>query len=600
MILWYSCILLAFCATMFFFVLRTVYSMVRDNLIETSSQSITRWTSVLTDTMEFARYYVLNLATSDALQQILREPAQYDQDSDSLEKTLLQNTALNQLISSNNITVGSIPFLLEITYRTEDGTYVPVYYSNRQNQTKALPRPADDSWVRELEQQNGQFLWDTYSNGSYEYVRLSKMIYDTKNFNRVLGSISVDFSYEHLALSVLHRLRNEAGVSSALYHAQAQQIIGYYALPVPDYDTLIRTNQSGEPLLIENGNACLFVRRLGMTDFYIIAKKSLAEAHTLYLKACKILFLAGSLALVLGLLLAFLVTRKVMKPVVQLSETMKNVQNGDLDIFVQTTEKAEIGELYHSFNYMIQMINQLIEENYVTRINQKQSELNALQSQINTHFLYNTLDSINWLAKDYHAGEISHLVTNLSTLLRTSLNNGARELTVEQELLHVRSYINIQMVRFQNLFLVREEIEPCVLNDVVIKMLLQPLVENAILHAFHQTQADPANNLLVLRVLPDQDMLLLQVSNPAPLQALDAACARLQRSAAEPAKSYGIQSIQTRLHIAYAQQAQFFYSMENGILTASIRIPRAFTIPSRSEQPILKEGNDALSCFDCR
>ncbi|MEG1408178.1 MAG: histidine kinase, partial [Ruthenibacterium sp.] len=179
-------------------------------------------------------------------------------------------------------------------------------------------------------------------------------------------------------------------------------------------------------------------------------------------------------------------SRKITKPIVELSHIMQDVQNGDLDITVHTAEKGEIGELYHSFNYMIQMINTLIEESYVTRLNQKQSELNALQSQINTHFLYNTLDSINWLAKDYHAQDISYLVTNLSTLLRTSLNNGSPELCIEQELCHARCYINIQQVRFGGLFTVQEEVDPVILNDKVIKMLLQPLVENAILHSFHR------------------------------------------------------------------------------------------------------------------
>lgn len=588
MLLSYFSILLAFCAVIFVFVLRTVYSMVQGNLIETSSQIMQRWSTELSDAMGFAHSHILNLASSQHLQELLAAYGTGAAQGDA-EQALLRDEALNSLLSFNSVTLGTLPLLVEITARTPDGSYLPVYDTLRLEESPAPYDPRSE-WIQTLESLDGRFLWDTYYDGNYEYIRASKIIYDNRDFSNILGTISVEFNYEHLTQSVLHNLRNEAGMEAALYNIATEEFIGYYSIRgLPDTDTLRQLSASGGFYIQPDGDACLFARRLSTTDYYLVGLKSLEEVHTTYLQSCSILFLSAGAALLVGMLLTFVVTGSVMRPVVQLSETMKNVKNGDLDITVHTREKGEVGELYDSFNYMIQMINQLIEENYVTRLNQKQSELNALQSQINTHFLYNTLDSINWLAKDYHVEQISQLVTSLSTLLRTSLNNGQPELTVEQELTHMRSYLNIQKVRFCGLFQVHEEVDESLLQDTVIKMLLQPLVENAILHAFNRSDAPAEGNLLLVRVFARAGDLVLEVANNAPDDALAQVQQRLRQEAGAPARSYGIQSIRTRLEIAYAREAALEYRMEGGFLTASIRIPRRYTAPDRLTTPRLKE-----------
>lgn len=593
MLLSYITILLAFCAVTFVFVLRTVYSMVQTNLIETSSQTMQRWSTELSNAMAFARSHMLNLASNQHLQELL---ITYGVDADSpegaeqAEEALLRDEALTSLLGANSVTLGTLPFLMEITVRTPDGSYLPVYDTLGFGEESPAPYDPRSEWVQTLESLQGRILWDTYYDGNYEYIRVSKVIYDNRDFSTILGTISVEFNYEHLTQSILNNLRNESGMQAALYDGENGEFVGYYSVrDLPDAETIRQMGLTGSYTLLPDGSVCLFARRLSTTNYYLVGSKSLEEVHDIYLKSSRILFLSAGVALVVGMLLTFLVTGSVMRPVVQLSDTMKNVKNGDLDITVHTREKGEVGELYDSFNYMIQMINQLIEENYVTRLNQKQSELNALQSQINTHFLYNTLDSINWLAKDYHVEQISKLVTSLSTLLRTSLNNGQPELTVEQELTHMRSYLNIQKVRFGGLFQVHEEVDERLLQDTVIKMLLQPLVENAILHAFNISGAPAEGNLLLVRVYLQQQDLVMEVANNAPKDALARVQERLHQETGVPPKSYGIQSIRTRLDIAYAHEAALEYAMDGGFLVARIRIPRRYTAPDRIELPQLKE-----------
>lgn len=120
-------------------------------------------------------------------------------------------------------------------------------------------------------------------------------------------------------------------------------------------------------------------------------------------------------------------------------------------------------------------------------------------------------------------------------------------------------------------------------------MLLQPLVENAILHAFNRSDAPAEGNLLLVRVFARAGDLVLEVANNAPDDALAQVQQRLRQEAGAPARSYGIKSIRTRLEIAYAREAALEYRMEGGFLTASIRIPRRYTAPDRLTTPRLKE-----------
>ena len=126
MLLSYFSILLAFCAVIFVFVLRTVYSMVQGNLIETSSQIMQRWSTELSDAMGFAHSHVLNLASSQHLQELLAAYGTGAAQGDA-EQALLRDEALTSLLSSNSVTLGTLPLLVEITARTPDGSYLPVY-----------------------------------------------------------------------------------------------------------------------------------------------------------------------------------------------------------------------------------------------------------------------------------------------------------------------------------------------------------------------------------------------------------------------------------------------------------------------------------------
>lgn len=186
------------------------------------------------------------------------------------------------------------------------------------------------------------------------------------------------------------------------------------------------------------------------------------------------------------LLMAILFSSKLTKPIEQLVFAMKNVQKGDLSInnTLQPVEsKDEVGILTDHFILMIDRINTLIKENYEKQLLIKDTEFKALQAQINPHFLYNTLESINWQAKMNQQTDISSMVESLGYLLRNAISVKNDVVLLEEELFIVSHYIRIQKYRYGDRLIFHETISPVTKKCYIPKLMIQPLVENAIHYA---------------------------------------------------------------------------------------------------------------------
>lgn len=188
------------------------------------------------------------------------------------------------------------------------------------------------------------------------------------------------------------------------------------------------------------------------------------------------------LSILLAIIISWVVYSGIASPVLKLSRGMKRLSSGELNIHVDTKRKDEFGFLIQSFNKMAVVQKHLIEDHYEQQLRLTTTELKFLQSQINPHFLYNTLDSIYWTAKNYDADEISEMVMNLSKFFRLSLDKGRQVFTIEESITHLHYYIRIQQLRFMDNFTVDYQISDESKGVPLLKLLLQPLVENAIIH----------------------------------------------------------------------------------------------------------------------
>lgn len=188
------------------------------------------------------------------------------------------------------------------------------------------------------------------------------------------------------------------------------------------------------------------------------------------------------LSLTLFVLLSWWLASRFSKRIRILSHSMKQVQRGDFNTQVPVYGNDEIDELSAGFNGMVQELKKLLEEVHDVKEREKEAELKALQAQINPHFLYNTLASISYLGAEYGADEVTRMSNSLARFYRLSLSRGRNIISIRDEIEHIKAYLDIQGVRFKNRIHTVYDIDEKVLNGCSPKLLLQPFVENSILH----------------------------------------------------------------------------------------------------------------------
>ncbi|MEK3724271.1 sensor histidine kinase [Paenibacillus sp. FSL H8-0034] len=180
---------------------------------------------------------------------------------------------------------------------------------------------------------------------------------------------------------------------------------------------------------------------------------------------------------------AMIISNRLVKPIRHLQSRMKLVQSGAFQVKAAVVTHDEIGQLTVAFNNMVDELNRLVREVYETQIREREAELFTLQSQINPHFLYNTLETVNMLALHNQQLQISDIVTSLGKLLRYTVAKMERPVTLKDELLFVDHYLQIQSFRLKNRLHAVIDIEPSYEDCLVPKLILQPLIENVIEHA---------------------------------------------------------------------------------------------------------------------
>lgn len=183
------------------------------------------------------------------------------------------------------------------------------------------------------------------------------------------------------------------------------------------------------------------------------------------------------------------VSGKVTGPLQKVNQAMAKFRKGDFQQQVAVETRDEVGEVARCFNKMVTDIRQLIDEKYVMELRKRESELTALQAQINPHFLYNTLDSLYWQAVEADNEEIAENILALSNLFRQVLGEGKSTTTVGQECDLVGAYLTVQKMRFTKRLEYRLQIEEDIREEMIPKLILQPFVENAVVHGFENTDA---------------------------------------------------------------------------------------------------------------
>lgn len=254
------------------------------------------------------------------------------------------------------------------------------------------------------------------------------------------------------------------------------------------------------------------------------------------------------ICLLLILLLGYFSSKKMVERLEQLTENMNQINLGLRQVTVVSQSKDEIGVLVRTFTRMMDEINKLISQVYEAKIKLQKTEMKALQAQINPHFLYNSLSIINWKAIEAENDEISQITLALSTYYRTSLNKGEIMTIVANEIRNIDAYLHIQLIMHDNSFQIMKEVQEDVLSYSVPKLILQPLVENAIEHGLDVSEKE--EKWLKISALKKGDNLILAVED----NGMGMSEEQADNMITYRSKGYGVRNVNDRITLLYGEE----------------------------------------------
>lgn len=460
--------------------------------------------------------------------------------------------------------------------------------------TYPLSSVSDTDWYHQLvEQYQTQALlppsiFQPPLSEPQEVLSVVTLIRSRKDIARILGVVSVDVLKSDL-IDILQR-NNYAEQSAAYLVDENLNIVcgANSTFPVSEADLAAQLQQMRDTFGASSGvstagNAVYGLSAPIFDGWRIFTVASMGNLLSPVSDLRDQMILLTVIISIIAFCLSYLYARYSTRRIKTLAEQVRRVENGDLSVSCIVDSEDEIGELQNSFNFMVRRISLLVDERYNLGKNLKDMELRALQAQINPHFLYNTLDMIAWKAMASGNQETVDIVVKLARFYRLSLSNGSDFLPLSDEVEHVRLFVELtNLCRSRNVQLITE-VAPNIADYPIMKLILQPIVENSLFHGLYEL----SDRVGVIRLTAEQIGSYVQIQiadNGVGIEKSKLAelLAKKERPVVNTKRGgYGIGNILERLRIYYDDR--FTYQIESAILTGTtvtIRIPY-----SRNDSP---------------
>ena len=400
----------------------------------------------------------------------------------------------------------------------------------------------------------------------------------SKSENQKEGVFFIDLNY-----SAISELCNQSVVGNQgyafildadgniVYHPQQQQL--YNELQTENISLIMGTDK--DTVLSGKGSAekLYSISRSEKTGWTVVDCVRVEELLRKSNKAQSLYVLVAMGLMIVALFFSRFISRSITQPIQQLCDSMARVQEGDFSVSdVVVDSKNEIGSLTKSFNVMTHRIQDLMEQNIREQEAKRKSELKALQSQINPHFLYNTLDSIIWMAEGKKNEEVVLMTASLARLLRQSISNEDEVVSIGQEVEYARGYLTIQKMRYKDKMEFQIDVDPSILHIPLIKLVLQPVIENAIYHGLKYKES---KGLLMVKGFRKNGNAVLQViDNGVGMDQETLDHIYEKHKVNYQSNGVGIYNVQKRLQLYYGSEYGITYESEKGVgTTATITIP---------------------------
>ena len=420
-------------------------------------------------------------------------------------------------------------------------------------------------------------------DGDY-MLMLAKRLFGLRNAAiPYVGLLTVE-SDIHEFTNILTQMKPSVNSTIVILDKQANVIVstdkpaldaaGFDAEP---YVSLLSSRRLGlagsEETTLQGEAALMTYRSIDSLGWTVLSVSPLNDLNGKLVSLRKVMYLVLAVCMALAFLIALLLSGNITNPIRKFIKMMSYAKSGNFDIQIQYKRKDEFTYLFSQYNSMLQKIKELIDELYVSEVRKKVAELKALQAQINPHFLYNTLDSINWIALRHKVPEISHMVTSLSDFFRYSLSKGRDIIPIEDELRQVESYLSIQQIRFKERLTYSIEVEPEVYGHYAVKLTLQPLVENSLVHGIEKKRGV---GVIAVKARVLDDWIHIEIIDNGPGANADELNAMLQ---SDGGHSFGLNNVNQRIKQVFGEGSGLqFRSNEGEGIAVIVKFPCRTTL----------------------
>lgn len=441
-----------------------------------------------------------------------------------------------------------------------------------------------------LEKPNGPILTSSHVqhiiSGERPWViTLSRGIRDRSGSGEKEGVFFIDLNY-----SAISELCDQSTVGTKgyafildakgniVYHPQQQQL--YNELQTENISLIMDTDEDTVLTGTGNDGKLYSISRSEKTGWTVVDCTNVKELLSKSRQAQSVYVLTAIILVIVALLFSRFMARSITLPIQKLRDSMKKVQEGDFSVSdVVVDSKNEIGSLTKSFDVMTHRIHELMEQNVHEQEEKRKSELKALQSQINPHFLYNTLDSIIWMAEGKKNEEVVLMTASLARLLRQSISNEDEVVPIANEVEYARGYLTIQKMRYKDKLEFQIEVDSSILYIPLIKLVLQPIIENAIYHGLKYKESKGL--LIVKGFMKDGNAVLQVIDDGVGMDEETLAHIYDKHKVNYHSNGVGVYNVQKRLKLYYGEDYGITYTSELGKGTTA-----TITIPGRQEEQL--------------
>lgn len=405
-------------------------------------------------------------------------------------------------------------------------------------------------------------------------ISISKAVLDPETAE-VTGTMVIDLNYRSIESICENVNMEQTGYiylmdtkKNLIYHPQQQLI--YSGVKSEDFAKVLGM-EAGQSYAVSDSGDKIYIRNISETTGWIAV--GVINTNNLIRDrggVIRFYILMAYIAIVLAAIIAVMISTTITRPIKTLENTMHKVEQGDFTVQSDIVLKNEIGHLSNSFNSMIQQIRRLMENVVANEEEKRKSEIMALQAQINPHFLYNTLDTIIWMSASGKNDEVVEVTSALAHLFRTSISQGDRLVELHVEISNIKSYLTIQKMRYKDKLNYQILVSPEVEHMMTPKLILQPIVENAVYHGIKQSE----NGGEIDIIATFSDEMLVIIVEDSGVGMTREQMERIFEPRQEDGRGIGVLNVHNRIKLVFGEQYGLEYqNREGGGTRVILRMP---------------------------